>query len=355
MKRRKIVLLGPYPPPYGGVAIFTKALFEFTKGSGVELWAAGENLPSEPGIRPIKYRRLGLIPLVLRWGSRVRIVDSFHFLLEYPNLLMVPLWVLFKLVLRFEWIKVVHDGSLPSRYRDFSFIQKLLFKLSVNSVDEFAVVNENIKAFLTNEIGTTKNVNTVNALLPIPRDELNAALPEQIAAALGQYEKRVVSTGVFLPSYGFADAADAVERIRRETGKRVGLILVDGAFIRDESYRAAVLAGRDWITVWEKLPHKQVLQVFQRSDVFIRGFRHEGYGLSRIEAIWCGIPVIAAQGEESRGIALYDFGDLETLVGHLKHALFDASRGTLSHWAQIFRREAEENLERWKHIMRGDR
>jgi hypothetical protein len=31
-------LLGPYPPPYGGVATFSSALFEFTKDKGVELW-----------------------------------------------------------------------------------------------------------------------------------------------------------------------------------------------------------------------------------------------------------------------------------------------------------------------------
>jgi hypothetical protein len=35
---QKKVLLGPYPPPYGGVATFSSALFEFTKDKGVELW-----------------------------------------------------------------------------------------------------------------------------------------------------------------------------------------------------------------------------------------------------------------------------------------------------------------------------
>jgi len=192
----------------------------------------------------------------------------------------------------------------------------------------------------------------MNALLPIPHSELNATLPGEIESALAQYDMRVVSTGVFIPSYGFAHAAEAVERIRLETGENVGLVLIDGAFIRDEGYRVAVLQGRDWITVLEKIPHPQVLQIFKRSHVFVRGFRHEGYGLSRIEAIRCGIPVIAVRGEESRGMLLYDFDDSNALVAHLREALFDSSAKKVEWWAEVFQREAEENLERWKRIMK---
>jgi len=112
-------------------------------------------------------------------------------------------WALLKLVLRFEWVKVVHDGSLPSRYSGFSLLRKLLFRLSVSLVDEFAVVNEGINEFLRNGIGVRQNVRTVNALLPIPDSELSAGLSSEIEPVLAQYDRRVVSTGVFIPSYGF--------------------------------------------------------------------------------------------------------------------------------------------------------
>src|SRR6267143_1372349 len=64
--------------------------------------------------------------------------------------------------------------------------------------------------------------------------------------------KRVCSVGVFFPSYGFKDVAQAVERLRDRTGEDIGLILLDGGFVRDESYRTEVLRDRDWITVLEK-------------------------------------------------------------------------------------------------------
>jgi len=307
---RRVVLMGPCPPPYGGVAIFTKGLFEFVRNYGVELWSEG--LPKGPQTRPTNYRRLGLVPLLLARGRRARIVDQYHFLLEYPNPLMVPIWIGLKLLLRFKWIKVVHDGSLPSRYQTFSPLRKFLFGLSVKAVDEFVTVNDNIGQFLRNEMGASQAV---------------------------------------IPSYGFAPVADAVETIRRESGKNIGLVLIDGAFIRDEAYRDMVLRQRDWIIELERVAHPQVLQIFKRSNVFVRGFRYEGYGLSRIEAIWCGLPVIAARGEESRGILLYDFEDTEALLAHIRKVLTDSDPRDIDEWAAVFQGEAEENLERWKDIL----
>jgi len=42
---------------------------------------------------------------------------------------------------------------------------------------------------------------------------------------------------------------------------------------------------------------------------------------------------------------LYNFGDLDALVAHLREALFDSSANGVEQWAGVFQREAEENLE----------
>ena len=333
------------------MAIFTSALFEFTEVNDVELWATSECLPIKKNVRQLGYGRLRLVPLLLREGFNRRIIDSFHFLIEYPSSLMVPCWVLLKLLLRFEWIKVVHDGSLPSRYKNFGLLRRVMFRLSVNSVDVFATVNDDINNFLRSEIGVRQQVKTMNALLPLPKSDLKTTLPDHIEQALARYDKIVVSTGVFVPDYGFAHAAEAVERVRLNTGENIGLMLIDGGFIRDEAYRDHVLRNREWIVPLERVPHPQVLQIFRRSNVFVRGFRYEGYGLSRIEALWCGIPVIAAMGEESRGMFLYEFGDLNMLIAHLNEALANPSMAEVDYWGDVFQRQAEKNLEAWKEMM----
>lgn len=348
--RRKVILLGPLPPPYGGVSVFTHALFDSLKRRGAELWAYTGGERGERGVTRFNHRRLGFVPLLLRGGAGARILDSSHFLVEHPNPLLVPLWLLLKLLLRFEWVKVVHDGSLPSRYKSFGALRRALCRAAVASVDEFAVVSEEIGEWLRVEMKVTRSVTTANALLPIPPAVFDAPLASELGPKLARHARRVCSTGAFTPDYGFEHAAEAVEILRRESGEEIGLVLIDGTFTRDDEYRERVLRGRDWIDVLENVPHPQVLQIFKRCDAFVRGVKYEGYSLSRVEAVWCGAPVVAGRGEESRGIFIYDYGDMDALVRYLRKSLFDPPREEIRRWGEQFRREAEENLLRWERL-----
>src|ERR1051325_7017283 len=107
---RKVVLLGPYPPPYGGVSIYISNLFDMLRNRGIRLWTYGDRELKDEHARFMKDKRLEIVPLLIREGKGKRIVDSTHFLVEYPSLL-VFVWVILKLLLRFEWFKVIHDGS----------------------------------------------------------------------------------------------------------------------------------------------------------------------------------------------------------------------------------------------------
>jgi glycosyltransferase involved in cell wall biosynthesis len=94
----------------------------------------------------------------------------------------------------------------------------------------------------------------------------------------------------------------------------------------------------------KNVPHPQVFQILKRSDVFVRGFGLDSYGLSRVEAIWCGLPVVATRAGETRGMLLYDFGDVDELLAQLKRALSGAQANETQEWATRYQHEAEENL-----------
>ncbi len=346
--RRKVILLGPLPPPFGGVSIYMSALFGYLKGHGVRMWALlGDRRAGDASVRFVNHRRLGIIPALLREGSGARILDTTHFHLEYPHKILLPIWLALKIMLGFKWHKMILDGSLPARYPGFSRVQRLLFRLGVGAVDEFIVVSEELRRWLRDDIRVEQNVTVIPCLLAIPERTLNVALPAATEKSLAAYlcrSKRVCSIGVFIPSYGFEHVAEAVERIRRETREDIGLVLLDGTFARDEDYRAGVLRGRDWITVLENVPNTDVYQILKRSDVFVRAFGHESYGISRVEAIWCGLPVVATTAGETRGMLTYDDGDHAALMRQLTRALYDPPVEDVRAWAELYRREADENL-----------
>jgi glycosyltransferase involved in cell wall biosynthesis len=345
---RKVALLGPLPPPFGGVSVYMSFLLEHLKSDGVGVWAYfGEPFAGEPCVRRFRHRRLGLLPLALREGRGARVLDASHFHLEYPNPLLLPAWLICKSVLRLRWYKNILDGSLPARQREFDPLRRLLFRLALSAVDEFVVVSEELARWLRDDLGVRRPVTVVPCLLPIPAKTLDAPLPPESAAALDAYARRplrVCSNGAFVESYGFAHVARAVEALRAETGEDVGLALLDGAFTRDEAYRRDVLRGRDWITVLEGVPNPHVYQVLRRSDCFVRAVAREGYGISRVEALWCGVPVVATAVGETRGMLTYEFGDVGGLQSQLRRALRDPPRAEIDAWAETYRREAAENL-----------
>ncbi|MCA1613349.1 MAG: glycosyltransferase [Acidobacteria bacterium] len=346
--RRKVILLGPLPPPYGGVSVFMDAAFERLKADGARMWALfGDASAPDPRLRLVRHRRFGIIPALLSEGRGARILDATHFHLEYPNKFLLPVWLAARRALGFEWIKIVLDGSLPTRHARFGRLRRKLFGMAVGSVDEFVVVHEDLRRWLQDEIKVRQRVTVIPCLLPVPRKSFDAPLAPGTESALAAYLKRprrVCSVGVFIREYGFGDAARAVELLREASGEDIGLALLDGTFARDEDYRAETLRGRDWITVLENVPNPQVYQILKRGDAFVRAFGLESYGISRVEALWCGVPVVATRAGETRGLLLYDYGDAAALAAQLRLALASPPRAEIRSWAETYRREAEENL-----------
>lgn len=353
--RRKVILYGPLPPPYGGVSVYMSFLVEHLRGQVARVWSVlGDRTRRDPLVRFVSHRRLGVVPALMSEARGARVLDATHFHLEYPNRLLLPLWLAAKRLLGFEWHKNVHDGSLPARHRDFGPAQRWLFRLAARNVTEFVVVSDELGRWLRDEIKVTQPVHVIPGLVPIPDATFAAGLPETTERALGVYlrrRRRVCSIGAFIPAYGFLHAAQAVEALRRETNDDIGLALLDGTFARDEDYRREVLAGRDWITVAENVPNPQVYEILRRSDCFVRAFGQESYGISRVEATWCGLPVVATTAGETRGMLTYEFSDVDELTRQLRRALFERPTAEVERWSAEFRREAEENLRALREVL----
>ena len=249
---------------------------------------------------------------------------------------------------------MVFDGTLPSRYQRFTRLQRLLFRVAVRRVAAFVVVHEELAQWLRQEIKITQPVTTIPCLLAPSQELLNRPPPAELTDMLQAYlsaEKRICSIGAFVSTYGFKDVAQAVEKLRVETGLELALLLVAGGFAQDDRYRDEVLSGRGWITVLEDVPNEDVFPVLKSSDVFVRGNIEEGYGISRVEAIWCGVPVIATKVGETRGMLTYEFGDIESLKKQLRRTLCEEKPHDVRAASAMFHQEAERNLEDLKRVL----
>ncbi|HEY6805548.1 MAG TPA: glycosyltransferase family 4 protein [Pyrinomonadaceae bacterium] len=347
---KRVILFGPLPPPYGGVSVLLTTLLGHLKNSSILVWVLFGTDSSDSRITRFNHRRLGVVKALARQGYKSRIVDFTHFHLEYPNSILLPIWLFAKSVLRFEWIKYILDGSLPQRYASFTTAKKRRFQNAIASIDEFIVVSEKLRDWLINEVRVTKPITVIPCLMNIPAELLETKLSPTTQTVFDrflQHEKRICSIGTFIPSYGFEHVAEAVEQLRNVTKEDIGLLLLNGSFAEDLTYRERVLKGRDWITVLTNIPNPDIYQIMPRCHLFVRAAEAEGYGISRVEAIWCGTPVIAVDVGETRGMLTYKFGDVEMLSQLIGEVLSGRNKPELTSWANLFHAEADENLRRF--------
>ena len=114
---------------------------------------------NDPRVRFVAHRRLGTLTALLAEGRGARILDASHFHLEYPNPLLLPIWLGLKRSLGFKWYKNIFDGSLPKRYPQFGTMQRRLFHRAVNAVDEFIVVSDDLRHWLQEDLKVTSTGN----------------------------------------------------------------------------------------------------------------------------------------------------------------------------------------------------
>lgn len=335
----RLFLLGPFPPPYGGVAIYDQALLEILRDRGLDVRQRA--VREEPGPDAVTPTVTGVLSLFREARAGDVVLDSATWLLEYPVLRIAAAWLPLRRSRRFRWIKVIHDATLPGRFDAMSAARRTIGRRTAAEADALVVVEPGLARWASSTLGRDEGVHVIPSLLPLPSSAVPA--PPQPADPAGG--TIIASVGVFTATYGFRDLAEAVERLRGEPGIPIELILLDGGFADDPDYRRETLRGRPWIRTLPPMARAEVLRVLGSSDLFVRPSRHEAYGLCRVEALWMGTPVVATDAGETRGMRTYASGDVDALAARILEVLRDpGARDEARGAGDRLRAEAEANL-----------
>jgi len=338
-----IQLLGPSPPPWGGVGVFQKLLHTalVERGFAPTLHPFCSGGQAGAVFRPTA-RSIWAGAADLRRGEIW--LDSSTFVFEYPHLPAAMSWLLLHRRRGFRWLKIVHDGTLPQRLEAFSARQRRFVQWAFRQPDAVAAVGDELADWLRAAPWFDRPVQRLASFLPLPDAYGDAAPPAEVADLASTGEALIATLGVFRPDYGFAQIAEAVARLRGE-GRHARLIMVDGGFAReDDDYRRRVLQDRPWITVLTELPHEQVLKTMAACAAFVRGVQHESLGLSRLEAVRCGVPVVGTAVGVTENVSTYAFGDVDALTARLREALTHDDMRAAGQTAAMDRL-AQENLQ----------
>ncbi|MFV0422653.1 glycosyltransferase [Oleidesulfovibrio sp.] len=316
---KKIVILGPLPPPYGGVAVFN-ALLEWN------LRAKGYHVTSiHVGTKENYIAALQAI------SRNSVIIDSYSGVLEYPELRVFRWYLKGK---KINWIKVLHDATLPSRFCNFSILQKTFSQTNAALFDSIVCVSKALHEWVLNHCYLSRST-VIPSLLPLPLGYVSMDSADHFSLP----QPYVVTVGTPAPVYGVQGVIDVIKKIR-STGVDLNLVILDGGFSSDNVKCDAVDEGIIRLTC---VPHQDALRIIKGANALIRNVQHESVGLCRIEALLQGTPVIATNTGEVRFVKTYDFGDEKRLQELVIECLY-SSEATSVEIKDFYSALADENL-----------
>lgn len=316
MKRKKHILqLGPFPPPYGGVQTNMLAIRDWLVKNGDECSIISivnsEGKSDEKGVYHPRN------PLELVRLLKTLKYDALHIHIGGNLPARVLALILTAAIFAPEKsVMTLHSGGYAMEKiktaRFFSaegFIFRRLAKI--------IVVNEQMKAMFA-KFGV--NAENVKLILPfaLSKPDETVEIPQKFQDFWRAHEKVLLAVSALEPHYDLPLQINALERVR-EKFPGAGLIILGSggaekdlrALVQSKSYAENVfLAG--------ETTREVVLHLIEKADVLLRTTVFDGDAISIREAIFLGTPVVATDNamrpENVRLIRIGDGAALEAAI-----------------------------------------
>lgn len=311
----KVLLVGDYPPPYGGVAIHVQQLHGYLRGCGVEakVLDIGKGGRPAPDVHPVRSPAHFALRLAgfLSSGWTVHVHTSGN----NPKS-----WVLAGMVggmpgLRSSRIITLHSGLLPD-YLAASGARRNFARVALAGYSRVVAVSQAVRdAVVACGVPPEKVVIHPAFLASQVRP---GPVPPVVDAARARRRPLIAMAHHPSPVYGRKLAFRALKLLAQEHPD-VGLALFGPGldaedFVRDA--RELGVAGN--LEVLGTLEHAAALGLMARCDAFLRPTTHDGDSISVREALALGVPCVAsnvcARPEGTRLFAADDAKDLARAV-----------------------------------------
>lgn len=319
----KILLVGTYPPPLGGVSVHIKRLSRQLKTNGCEVNIFDVSKQNGSKIT-IFFRLLKLITI-----TRFDIVH-----IHVPNLIMDSVLFLLKYLKRYKLYYSYHNPRIFLNINGFNgyFIRRF-----IRHLDYLILVSEQILVGIEKiQIKLPKNVLVENAFLPPSLEEENyivAAYPNETKEFIKTHKPLIIANAfkiLFYENvdlYGLDLCVELIHKLKQNFPK-VGLLFA----LADES------ANVDYIILMKHkikelgiqeqfnfmTGQKELWPLFKQADLSIRPTITDGDAISIREALYLNCPVIASDvAKRPEGTITFKSRDLDDLYLRVSEILYE--------------------------------
>lgn len=316
MARAKVLLVGDYPPPYGGVS--------------VQVWVLRRRLSAMPGVvcrvldigKARHERRAECIPVrnpVDFIGKLLAHAAQQYVIHLHTNGHNVKSWLvsiacaIAGMLNGRKTVVSIGSGQAPDFVRDAGGLLRALIRATLALMGGIICRNEGARAAIIGLGIRPAKIMILPGFYGLSGDEAGA-VPGEVEEFLRSHSPVLAAMGSSGPEYGIPLVVEAASHLRLRY-PRLGLLLIGSAAVDASALDVALL-------VTGELPHDVALGVMRRIDVFIRPTYFDGDASSVREGLALGVGVVASDtGFRPEGVILFRRGDAGDLAEKIGRAL----------------------------------
>ena len=285
-----VLLLGPYPPPHGGVQTNLTAIRRLVREQGgrcavVNLTRHRRQDADDVFYPSSAWRTLALILRLSADVIHLHIGGDVTFRLLALALVCCAL-------APGRVVLTLHSGGYPESPAGRSAARRTLRGFVFRRLARVVVVNERLSDLFVERFGVQPD--RVRLIPPhvLPATPDAKSVPPRLAEFLAAHEPAMLSVGWLQEEYDYPLQIEALARIQQACPRAGLAILGEGALESElRAQIAASPAGADVLLAGD-VSHTEALAAIAACDVFLRTTRYDGDAISVREALHFGVPVI---------------------------------------------------------------
>jgi glycosyltransferase involved in cell wall biosynthesis len=344
----RVVQLGPYPPPHGGVQTNLVAIRNLLLSQGHDGLAINITRNRRENGDGVYYPRSAGELMRLLAGMPADLVHL-HFGGDLTRRLLGLAAFCTALPGR-RTVMTFHSGGYPGSAAGQSAAPGTLRGLVLRRFDGLIAVNPEIAAMFERFGVKRARIRTILPYVVRPPDR-GVAMPERLAEFFASHRPVLLTVGLLEPEYDLMLQVNVLGRVR-ERYPNAGLVIA-GSGSLEEKLRTHI-AAQPWaehVLLYGDMPHEVTLRATLECDVLLRTTLYDGDSVSVREALYLGTPVIATDnGMRPAGVKLVPAQDGERLLAAIEEVL--ASPGGRAPVAGDGQENVRAVLEFYREILR---
>ena len=336
-QKRRIVLVGKYPPPVGGVSVHVQRVARRLANLGHDvtvvdlesgLQASSLNRGFRRQARVVEHSFVRKAKLLFSLGVITRKACVHFHISSGRKFYWLSPFMLLLTSRASKRVITIHGGSWVKSAEGLSGIRVSLVRAVLHGFGTVICVNTQQSELILTKFGVPAA--TIPAYLPPVSEEIET-LPGSLQDFLGSHETVLVTSGCRTPTYDYHTVFSALERVCANSRARVGLVVAAYGETASDYWDGVVRRARTCdprVRIAEDLSPGRFYSLLGSARLYIRATLNDGDAVAIREAAAAGVQVVASDCvARPRWCATFPTGNIDMLATTIEAALADRELG----------------------------